>query len=215
MPTILIAEDHSVVRMGTAMLIREQYPEAVIREAETFDEVVEILAKESLDLLLLDIHIPGGDNLQMVEAVKLRQPNLPILIFSAYDEQLYAIRYLKSGAQGYLKKTAPHDEIKAAISKVLNGEKYISKIVQEQLVEQLLDPSKKQEGLSSLSNREVEVMQLLVKGASPAEIKSTLNIHDSTISTYKAKIFEKLNVTNVIELAEKVRLMDPQKMKKS
>ncbi|MBN8783741.1 MAG: hypothetical protein ABS85_01205 [Sphingobacteriales bacterium SCN 48-20] len=215
MPTILIAEDHSVVRMGTAMLIREQYPEAVIREAETFDEVVEILAKESLDLLLLDIHIPGGDNLQMVEAVKLRQPNLPILIFSAYDEQLYAIRYLKSGAQGYLKKTAPPDEIKAAISKVLNGEKYISKIVQEQLVEQLLDPSKKQEGLSSLSNREVEVMQLLVKGASPAEIKSTLNIHDSTISTYKAKIFEKLNVTNVIELAEKVRLMDPQKMKKS
>jgi two-component system invasion response regulator UvrY len=214
MPTILIAEDHSVVRMGTAMLIREQYPDAVIREAETFDEVVEVLAREPLDLLLLDIHIPGGDNLQMVEAVKLRQPELPILIFSAYDEQLYAIRYLKSGAQGYLKKTAPPDEIKAAIRKVLSGEKYISKIVQEQLVEQLLDPSKKQEGLSSLSNREVEVMQLLVKGASPAEIKSTLNIHDSTISTYKAKIFEKLNVTNVIELAEKVRLMDPLKMKK-
>ncbi|MDF2380656.1 response regulator transcription factor [Nostoc ellipsosporum NOK] len=214
MPTILIAEDHSVVRMGTAMLIREQYPDAVIREAETFDEVVEVLAREPLDLLLLDIHIPGGDNLQMVEAVKLRQPELPILIFSAYDEQLYAIRYLKSGAQGYLKKTAPPDEIKTAIRKVLSGEKYISKIVQEQLVEQLLDPSKKQEGLSSLSNREVEVMQLLVKGASPAEIKSTLNIHDSTISTYKAKIFEKLNVTNVIELAEKVRLMDPLKMKK-
>lgn len=214
MPTILIAEDHSVVRMGTAMLIREQYPDAVIREAETFDEVVDILAKGPLDLLLLDIHIPGGDNLQMVEAVKLRQPGLPILIFSAYDEQLYAIRYLKSGAQGYLKKTAPPDEIKAAIRKVLGGEKYISKLVQEQLVEQLLDPTKKQEGLSSLSNREVEVMQLLVKGASPAEIKSTLNIHDSTISTYKAKIFEKLNVTNVIELAEKVRLMDPLKMKK-
>lgn len=208
MPAILIAEDYSVVRMGTILLIGELYPEAQIAEVETFDEVLKELDKCFFDLLLLDIHIPGGDNLQMIEAVHLRQKGLAILVFSSYEEQLYAIRYLQAGARGYLQKRSSPGEIKKAIQTVLNGGKYMSKEVNEQLLNRMLEPGNKGDDISTLSNREIEVMKLLAKGASASEIKAVLNIQDSTISTYKTRIFEKLNVSNVIELAEKLRLLN-------
>lgn len=208
MPSFLIAEDHSVVRMGTIFMIRSLYPDAVIAEAETFDDAIAQLQVRSFDLLLLDIHIPGGDNLQMVEAVKLRQPDISVLIFSSYEEQLYAVRYLKAGASGYLHKKSSTEAIKAAIARVLNGEKYISPAVQEKLLEEYLNPRKgKSSGtMALLSAREVEVMQLLVRGVSASEIKGMLNIHSSTLSTHKASIFEKMNVSNIVELAEKVKM---------
>lgn len=207
MPVILIGEDYSIIRMGTILLIRELYPDAEIVEAETFDEVLKALGKRFFDLLLLDINIPGGDNLQMMQAVHLRQKDLPILIFSSYEEHLYAIRFMQAGAMGYLHKTTSPEEIKRAIQDVLKKGKYISREVRDQLVNQLLDPDKKQNDTTALSNREMEVMQLLIKGASPSDIKAKLNIRDSTISSYKAKIFEKLNVSNIIELVEKVKLL--------
>jgi DNA-binding NarL/FixJ family response regulator len=208
MPSILIAEDHSVVRMGIIFLVKELYPDAKIIEAETFDEVIHVLNNRHFDLLLLDIHIPGGDNLQMVEAVKLRQPTTAVLVVSSYDEQLYALRYIRAGAHGYLQKNARPEEIKKAIKKVLNNEKYISQFIREQLVMQKLDPANKQNEVDTLSNRETEIMQLLVRGSSTSEIKQALNIQDSTVSTYKAKIFEKMQVSNVVELAEKLRLLN-------
>jgi len=211
MPDILIAEDHSIVRVGTVMLIRELYPSAKIAEAETFQEVLDELSKSTFKLLMLDIHIPGGDNLQMIDAVHLRQPGLPILIFSSYEEHMYALRYIQAGAKGYIQKRSPADEIKRAIQKVINNEKYISSEVQELLVNQMLDAKITGERTRSLSNREMDVMQLLIKGATTSEIKHALNLQDSTVSTYKAKIFEKLQVSNVIELAEKVRLLNIKK----
>ncbi len=210
MPSILIAEDHSIVRLGTIVLIRELYPDAQITEADTFDEAMQWLQQQQFDLLLLDIHIPGGDNLQMVEAVKVRQPDIPILIFSSYDEQLYALRYLQAGAYGYLQKESAAEEIRTAIRQVINREKYVSSRMQKHLLNHLLDPKRNQsDPMENLSNREIEVMQLLIKGHSPTEIKGILNIQYSTISTYKERIFEKMNVTNVIELADKIRQLKP------
>ncbi|MBO9631550.1 MAG: response regulator transcription factor [Chitinophagaceae bacterium] len=209
MPDILIAEDHSIVRIGTAMLLRDSVPNAVITDVETFDEVIQEVDRNHFDLLLLDIHIPGGDNFQMIEAVHLRRPGLRILVFSSYEEQLYAIRSLKSGAMGYIHKRSSPEEVVKAVKQVLKGEKYISEDVKSQLIGQLLStgPSQK-DSLSSLSNRELEVMRLMLRGASTMEIKNTLNIRDSTISTYKTKIFSKLQVSNLIELSEKLRLME-------
>lgn len=209
MPTILIAEDQSVVRLGTIILIKELYPDAEIREVQTFDEVLKHLSIRVFDLLILDIHIPGGDNLQMVEAVQMRQPDLPILIFSAYDEHLYALRYLQAGALGYLQKETEPENVKLAIKKVLNKERYISDKMQHQLLDNLLyDKSNAYGNTNALSNREMEVMNLLIKGHSPSEIKIILNIQSSTISTYKERIFGKMNVSNVMELAEKIRLIN-------
>lgn len=206
MPSFLIAEDHSVLRMGISMIIKEMYADADITEADTFYETLKLLQQKQFDLLLLDIQLPGGDNLEMIASARQKQPGVPILIFSSYDEMLYGLNYMKAGANGYLSKTAPPPITKVAIEKVLKGETYLSPLLQEKLINVALKPkySTEQSG-ASLSPREMEVMQLLAKGYSGKEIKAALNIQDSTISTYKAKILEKMNVTNVIELAEKIR----------
>lgn len=208
MPAILIAEDHSVVRLGTVILIREMYPDALIAEARTFDEALTLLGARSFDLLLLDIGLPGGDNLQMIEAVQLRRPDIPILIFSNYSELLYARRYMQAGAKGYLQKNATQEEIKSAIRRTLNKEKYISAALQQQLLDDILDPTREKKGdLDLLSNREMEVMKLMIKGMSPTDIKQALNIRYSTVSTYKERIFTKMGVTNIIDLVKKVSLL--------
>lgn len=207
MPAILIADDHSIVRLGTIFLIKALYADAVIHEAETFDEVIKELDKQSFDLLILEIHMPGGNNLHMVEAVKMRQPDIGILIFSSYDEQQYAHRFLQAGANGFLQKKSSPEHIKTAIQKVLTKQTYRSHVVHDQLLDKLLNDGNTKPATEQLSNREMEVMQLLLKGAGTPVIKETLNIHDSAISFYKAKIFEKMKVSNIIELAEKVKLL--------
>ncbi|WP_343702524.1 response regulator transcription factor [Chitinophaga sp.] len=209
MPHFLIAEDHSVVRMGVIMLIREMYPTADIAEAETFDDVIRMLPRQRYDVLLLDIHMPGGDNIQMIDATRLRQPDIAILVFSSYDELLYAPGYLKAGADGYLSKKSQPEEMRTAIQKMLNGEKYISTPVQDMLLNDLRRPARGNGNgrkAAVLSDRETEVMNLLIKGATAKEIKLALNIQHSTVSTYKNRIFEKLKVSNVIELAHKIRI---------
>lgn len=207
MKSILIADDHTIVRLGVSHIISTLQTPTAVEEASTFDEVILQLESRPFDLLILDINIPGGNNLQMIDAVKLRQPNIRILMFSGYDEQLFAINYMQAGADGYLVKYSPEDEIRSAISTVLNQQKYMSAGTREQLLsmlntqrEPVLNP------LSTLSGREVEVMYLLTKGIPVARIADMLNLQVTTVSTYKTRIFEKLQITNVIELLEKVKM---------
>lgn len=207
MPNILIADDHTIVRYGAALIIKELLPGGQVTEAENFNQALKLLDSQSFDLLILDINIPGGNNLQMIDVIRLHQPRIKILIFSAYDEQLFALRYLQAGVDGYLVKHSPEDELKTAIRTVLNNEKYISPTVKQHLLNGLTTRNNiPQNPLHTLSNRELEVMQLLIKGSSVAEIGTVLSLQISTVSTYKARIFEKLEVANVIELAEKVKL---------
>lgn len=206
---VLIADDHSIVRYGTSLVIKELLPTGTIREANNFDQAVKLLDTDRFDLVVLDINIPGGNNLQMIDIVKLRQPHVKILIFSGYDEQLYALRYLQAGADGYLVKQAPEGELKTAIQTIRNNEKYISSNVKQHLLNGLTTRNAAARNpLSNLSNREMEVLQQLVKGASVAEIGVTLSLQISTVSTYKSRIFEKMEVTNIVELVEKVKLYD-------
>lgn len=204
---ILIAEDHGIVRLGTRLLIKEMYPLAQVAEATNFKSTLQQLEKKQFDLLILDINIPGGDSIQMIQAVRNMQQDIPILILSSYDESIYAIRYLKAGANGYLQKESDPQEIKTAIHKVLHNQPYASDTVQQQLF-QSLSATRNPQGafkLKNLSDREIEIMHLLAKGVSPTEIKNKLHIQLSTISTHKARIFEKMEVSNVVELAEKLR----------
>ncbi|PZR27743.1 MAG: DNA-binding response regulator [Citrobacter freundii] len=201
----LVAEDHSIVRMGINLLIREMYPTASVTESATFTAAIQELQKQSFDLLILDINIPGGGSATMVEAVRLRAPRLPILIFSSYEEKVHALRYMKAGANGYVHKESPSETIKIAIQKILNRESYVSDAVKEQLLQKIVGPARSANELADLSQRELEVMQLLIKGYSSSQIKQSLNLQLSTISTYKARIFDKLKVSNVIELAEKIK----------
>ncbi len=206
---VLIADDHSIVRYGTSLVIKELLPTGTIREANNFVQAVKLLDTDRFDLIVLDINIPGGNNLQMIDIVKLRQPHVKILIFSGYDEHLYALRYLQAGADGYVVKQAPEGELKAAIQTIRNNDKYISANVKQHLINGLTTRNAAARNpLSNLSNREMEVLQQLVKGTSVAEIGVALSLQISTVSTYKSRIFEKMEVTNIVELVEKVKLYD-------
>lgn len=208
MKHILIAEDHKIVRLGTIMLLETLFPGIKISEAETFDNAIQLVADHpDADLLILDINIPGGDSINMIQALRLRRPGLRILIFSGYNESLYALHYVQSGANGYLSKDATDQEFKTAVSKVLNNETYLSPAVfEQQLIDKFQGGRTGRSGTASLSIRELEIMQLLLKGSGTKEIATLLNLQLSTVSTYKARIYEKLGVTNIMELAEKVRM---------
>ena len=207
MKTILIADDHTIVRLGVTHIVSTLSIPVSIKEAETFDQVITLLDQQPYDLLILDINIPGGNSLQMIDAVKLRQPKIKILIFSGYDEQLFAINYMQAGADGYLVKYSPEDEIRTAIQTVLNQQKYMSAATREQMLN-MLNTQKEpaQNPLSTLSGREIEVMNLLTKGIPVAKIAEMLHLQVTTVSTYKTRVFEKLGISNIVELLEKVKM---------
>lgn len=207
MKNILIADDHTIVRLGVSHIISTLPVPTNITEAETFDEVISLLETRTFDVLILDINIPGGNNLQMISAVKLRQPQIRVLIFSGYDEQLFAINYIQAGADGYLMKFTPEEEIRLAIRTVLNQEKYMSASTRQQMLNMLNSQrAAAVNPLSSLSPREIEVMNLLTRGVTVARIAETLHLQVTTVSTYKTRIFEKLGISNIVELLEKVKM---------
>lgn len=209
MKSILIAEDHPIVRLGVSSIIEHMLNPVNIVEAEDLDQAVRQLTRTTFELLILDINIPGGNNLQMINTIRLRQPHIKILIFSAYDELLYGLNYLQAGANGYLSKNASEEEIENAIITVLNNEKYLSAAIKEQLMQRLSANTTLpllSNPLSTLSAREIEVMHLLLRGTGINHIAQVLNLQTTTISTYKNRIFGKLGISNIIELSEKVRL---------
>ncbi|TWF32638.1 LuxR family two component transcriptional regulator [Chitinophaga polysaccharea] len=204
---VLIADDHSIVRLGIKQIICSLPGNMHVTEARTFDETISFIEAQHYSLLILDINMPGGNNRQMIDAVKLRLPDVKILVCSAYEEMLYALNYLQSGADGYIEKNSIDEEFKIAINAVLGGEKYISKAVRDQLLRKYT----KQENLSpspfsGLSSREIEVMNLLTKGFPLVKIAEILHLQLTTVSTYKARIFEKTGVRNVIALVEKAQM---------
>lgn len=207
MVNILMADDHAIVRFGTISLIRDLFDEVTVVEAANFDDTLRMVEDRHFDLLVLDINIPGGNSFQMIDVLRLRQPGLKILIFTAYDEHMYGFRYLQAGADGFLMKNSNEDEIKYAIRSVLGGEKYFGPSVKAYLLDKM--NQKKQEvanPLLTLSNRETEVVRLLIQGNGIAEIARLLHLQISTVSTYKVRIFQKLNVRNIVELVERFNL---------
>ncbi|SFC15994.1 DNA-binding response regulator, NarL/FixJ family, contains REC and HTH domains [Parapedobacter composti] len=209
MTEVLIADDHGIVRLGTSIVIKEALPLANITQAGDVDELIRFLSEKQYDLLLLDINMPGGNNITMVEKVLAVQPGIKILVFSSYDETLYALRYLQAGASGYLSKNASKTELKNAILAVVQRGKYMSPEIQE-LYYHTLTMGKSfiaaDNPLNKLSNREVDVAKYLVQGMGIQDVSKTLNLSTSTVSTYKTRIFEKLQVNNLVELIEKFRL---------
>ncbi len=209
MKKILLVDDHAIVQYGIIQIICLEFPGTKISTAQNMDEMVNQLRLEKFDLLVMDINIPGGNSLQMVDIVKLRQPDIRILVFSGYDEQLYALRYLQSGVHGYLNKNNSEKELPNAIKAILSGEKYVSDAIRESLLNKATSNDQAPENgnpLTKLSNRELDVLQSLINGMTLSEIGSSLNLGVSTVSTYKQRIFEKLKIHNIIELVEKVKL---------
>ncbi|MHA3789658.1 response regulator transcription factor [Flavobacterium hauense] len=193
---ILIADDHSVVRQGVSLMLKDTFDHVEVEHADSFYETLNFVKDVEFDLLLLDINLPGGDNVSMIADVRGLQKDLKILMFSAYEEEQYALRYLQAGAQGYINKLSSEDKIIEAVNEVVNGGVYFSKSID-------VVASKDINPLDTLSAREQEIAGMLVKGEGNLEIANKLGIGMSTVSTYKSRIFEKLGVNNVLAMAEK------------
>lgn len=207
MAKILIIDDHSIIRVGIAFLIRQEIPSAVIDEAKSGDAAVALLKKSTYDLVILDVNIPGTDTIDFISYLLTATPHLNILIFTMNPEEWYGRRFLKMGVKGFLNKESPEDEIKKAIWTVLKGNRYISPALAQIISMDALE-KKKENPFDELSNREFDVAMRLTRGDSVSVIAESLNLHASTVGTHKAHIFEKLNVQNIIQLADLARLYD-------
>ncbi|MCF0060182.1 response regulator transcription factor [Dyadobacter chenwenxiniae] len=205
MKQILLVEDHSVVRLATRFLIHNLIDSASIMEATNFEETLTHVSSSHFDLIMLDIDIPGGEGFNMIPRLRKLQPKVSILVFSGMDEALYAMHYLKAGANGFLAKNSPQHTVKAAILAVLENGRFVSDIVQQQLMRHTFEADiNSGNPLENLSQRELEVMDLLLDGKWTKEIATRLNITGSSVSTYKSRIFEKLEVSTIIEMFVKV-----------
>ena len=199
MRNILLADDHSIVRMGVKSLLQNGLPEYIVDEAENETEIENQVRQKKYQLIILDIDIPQGDFVKLMHWLTTITPDANILIFSMHDESIYGQRCLQLGARGYLHKSANDSTILNAINRVLSGKKYISPDLAELLsdnkaADSTLNP------LHKLSIREMEIMLLLNKGRTIAEICEILKIQYSTVSTFKRRIMEKLNVKNMHSL---------------
>ncbi|UTN03201.1 response regulator transcription factor [Flavobacterium bizetiae] len=201
---ILLADDHSVVRHGVSLILKDAFQRINITHCDSFDQVISKL-REKQDLIFLDINLPGGNSTKMIEKIRQNYPNLLILMFSAYDETQYALRYIHAGANGYLNKDSSDVEIVKAVRSIIETGKYISDAVKEKILENALYKTPINP-LESLSDREIEVAELLVSGEGNLEISNKLNIQMTTVSTFKNRIFEKLGINNVVRLVEILRI---------
>jgi DNA-binding NarL/FixJ family response regulator len=197
---ILIADDHGVVRRGLKGILAEALPGADISEASSGDEVLNHLSKTKVALLVLDISMPGRSGMDVLRDVKHAYPRLPVIILSGHPEEQYAVRCLRAGAAAYINKESATEELAIATKKILSGGRYMSAGLAEQLIANL-DESGDKPLHELLSDREHEVMKMIAAGVPLTEIGDALHVSVKTISTYRARIMEKMQMKSNTELA--------------
>ncbi len=191
MERIILADDHSFIRLGLIQILKDEYPSVEIIEVNDGESLVKEIALHDFDMVISDLDMPGRSGLEALEQIRLIKPGLPVLILSIYSEDLYAIRALKAGASGYLNKNAAPYELITAVQRILMGKKYITAEVAEKILGQKKD--KKPHEL--LSNREFEIFKLLALGKTVTQIAESLSIALTTVSTHRSRIMEKLDLT--------------------
>ena len=197
---ILIADDHTIVREGIKMLLTEAYPLAEIIDVSDAVDLMKLVYKEKWDVIICDISMPPGDSgLDAVKQIKEYAPKLPVIILSMHAPEQYAVRAIKAGAMGYLTKGAATLELVKAVNTVLNGKKYLSPDVADVLAD-AFEHINSSKTVESLSDREFEVFKLLASGKSISDIAKQLILSTNTVSTFRARIFEKMGFHNNLEL---------------
>ena len=200
MKRILIVDDHEVVRRGLHQLLVEDYPDSEFGEAATAQSARETMTNSPWQLMLLDINLPGVSGLELLAQATQLCPAMPVLVISAYSEEEFAIRALKLGAAGYLTKSSLADEMLLAVRCVLEGRKYVSAALAQQLAS-TLGNKPTQAPHEALSQRELEVLCMVARGRTIKDIASELLLSEKTIATYRARACTKLGRTTNVELA--------------
>ena len=197
---VLIVDDHAILRRGLRALLSDEFHGAAFGEASDARQALEQLRKEKWDVALLDITMPGKSGLELLKEFKAARPKLPVLVLSAHPEDQFAVRVLKAGAAGYMTKESAPEELVQAIRKILAGGRYVSPTLAEQFVLNVRKDFTRAPH-ETLSDREYEVMCRIASGKTVTEIAGELSLSVKTISTYRARILQKLGVKNSAEIA--------------
>lgn len=197
---ILLADDHTILRDGLKHLISEAYPLAVVVDVSDAVDLLKQVYKSKWDIIICDISMPPGESgLEAVKKIKEHTPLTPVLILSQFAPDQYAVRAFKAGAKGYLTKGAATLELVKAVNQLLSGKKYLSPDVALILAEAIENIPKNQ-SIESLSDREFEVFKLLAAGKTVSEISKQLVLSNTTVSTFRSRVFEKMGFQNNLEL---------------
>ncbi len=207
---ILIVDDHAIIRQGLRQLLADAFPRAIFGEANNGNEALDQISRQSWEVVLLDITMPGKSGLDVLKQLVSARPNTAVLVLSMHPEDQYAVRVLKTGASGYITKNTASDEVVTAVRKVLAGGRYVSSSLAETLASSLNTPA---EGPRHevLSDREYQVLRLIAVGKSVKEIAFDLSLSVKTISTYRTRIMEKMKLktnADIIRYAVHEKLVD-------
>jgi DNA-binding NarL/FixJ family response regulator len=192
--TVLVVDDHPLMRQGLALLINQQQDMQVCGEAEEAQAAMHAIAQLRPDIMILDISLSGPDGLELLKNIRASDPDLPVLILSMHDEAIYAERALRARANGYIMKQEATEKVLVAVRRILNGEIYLSERMSNKMLQQYIGgtPSMIQSRIASLSDRELEVFRLIGEGRATREIAEELHLSVKTVETYQAHIKEKL-----------------------
>jgi two-component system invasion response regulator UvrY len=193
---ILTIDDHEVVRRGLKDMFTKE--SATFGEARSGAEALDLVRKQPWDIAVLDISLGGRSGLEVLSELKQLRPRMPILILSMHAEEQYAVRAFKAGASGYINKASSGEELRRAILKIIQGGQYVGPTLAEKMVVQLSQPGKVPH--ESLSNREFEVLCSIASGQTVKEIAAKLSLSDKTISTYRRRILDKMDMRTNAEL---------------
>ena len=212
MRKILVVDDHELVRIGLCRLIEASADVTVVGQCESGEAALNEVRSLEPDIVFMDIRMPGIGGLEATRRLLSTYPKLKVIVVSALAGDVYPARLLKAGAAGYITKSADQGEIQEALNTVIEGRIYISPEIAQLMVLKGLDEGQKSSPFASLSQRELEIARMVSNGHRAKEIAGLLNISPKTINTYKYRIFEKLDVSNDVELAlmaVKYNLVDP------
>lgn len=194
---LLIVDDHAIVRKGLKQLLLEEFPSVSVEEADDAESAVKKVIVKKPDVVICDLNMPGRNGIDALKQIKQICPRLPVLIMSMYPEDQYALRVLKAGASGYLNKESIHNELIRSVQTVLMGKKFITPSVTARIIDAFeKDDSSSLFSHESLSDREFEIFRLLASGKSVSEIAKQLFLGSSTVSTYRSRILQKMNLSS-------------------
>jgi two-component system invasion response regulator UvrY len=196
---ILIADDHAILRRGLKEILMRELDAVTWGEAENGEQVIEQIQSRDWDLLILDITMPGRGGLDVLKNLKALRPRLPVLVLSMHPEDQYGKRVLKAGASGYMNKESAPEELMKAVRKLLEGGRYVSPALAETLASDLSQDTGRP-AHETLSDREFEVLRKIASGKTVGQIAEQLHLSVTTVSTYRARILEKMNMSTTAEL---------------
>ncbi|MEG2077803.1 two component transcriptional regulator, LuxR family [Chryseobacterium piscicola] len=199
--TFVLADDHSLIRQGMEIVIEEAGFEGNIYHASTLQKLLKCVSENEIEIAVIDAVFPDGNSVTIIPELKKIKPELKVLVFSGLEEEDYALKFFNAGANGFLTKVSEEEEIKNALLKIYHEGRYISTVSQG-LMMASLQVSPKQNLLSKLTEREIQIVKMYVQGYGNLEIANQLDIKQNTVSTIKKRVFEKLDIDNLVDLAD-------------